>query len=277
MLDSFILRDVLRGLQREAAGEHARAAGTRSARRASAGRGSTPASRAASGAGAARTRAPAVSTLKRSSSRARKPSTPSSGTRAAASSMASGMPSSRWQISTIAGAFPGVSANRGSTPCARATNSSTAPPHARRARRRHRERADAIDVLVGDLQRLLARDEHAHPGAAAARRFDECGDVVGQVLAVVEHQQQALRGEHGGHRVDRRAIGGKLRPEYAGHGRRYECTIARAARAPPTRRRREGRPRARRRPRPRPPAPAASCRCRRRPRSSRRRDAQATP
>ena len=51
---------------------------------------------------------------------------PSDGTRAAASSMASGMPSRRRQIAAMAAAIERSGANPGSAACARVTNSLTA-------------------------------------------------------------------------------------------------------------------------------------------------------
>ena len=53
-------------------------------------------------------------------------STDKARTRAAASSMASGMPSSRWQIDATAAAFLSVSWNAGDTACARSMNRRTA-------------------------------------------------------------------------------------------------------------------------------------------------------
>ena len=73
-----------------------------------------------------RSRAPPVSSGKRRSIRARSAAGGRSGIRAAASSIASGRPSSRWQISMIAAAFASVSAKPGCTICARSMKSATA-------------------------------------------------------------------------------------------------------------------------------------------------------
>ena len=58
-----------------------------------------------------------------------------------------------------------------------------------------------------------------------AHRFDERRDGVGQVLAVVEHQQQALRREHGRDRLDRRAVGAQLRAQHARHGGGHQRAV----------------------------------------------------
>ncbi len=55
-------------------------------------------------------------------------------TRAAASSIASGMPSSRWQICRAAGAFCSVSSNEGLAAFARSMNSCTASNDVRSSR-----------------------------------------------------------------------------------------------------------------------------------------------
>ena len=121
------------------------------------------------------TRAPPVSRLKRSCRRARSPSTPSSGTRAAASSMASGMPSRRRQISITAGRLAALSAKRGSTALrARREELDRAGVHAPRSAvggGGNRKRAEAIHVLVGGLERFLARDAAR---SRAARRRSPC-------------------------------------------------------------------------------------------------------
>ncbi len=155
---------------------------------------------------------------------------PSSGRRAAASSIASGMPSSRRQISATACVFSGVSAKRGSTDSARATNSSIAPvggasasPHG--VGGGHGERAEAVHVLVRSLQRLLAGDQHAQPRRGCAQRVDERRDVVGEMLAVVERQQHPLWREHGGDGVGRRSIRAEHRVQNARHRRRHQRAI----------------------------------------------------
>ena len=98
--------------------------------------------------------------------------------RAAASSMASGMPSRRWQIWAIAGAFASPTANDGRARCARSTNSATASycdsAGDRRAGRRRRaaQRRHPPGDLAGHAERLTARRQHRHrrTGGAAVRR-----------------------------------------------------------------------------------------------------------
>ena len=104
---------------------------------------------------------------KRSSSRARSPSTPSSRTRAAASSIASGMPSSRRQISAIARETrPAVNCRRGSAARARATNSSTAAAGASDVPS-DRQAAEPINLLLGRVQGFLAGHQDAQRGRVA--------------------------------------------------------------------------------------------------------------
>ena len=116
--------------------------------------------------------------------------------RAAASSIASGMPSRRRQILDHRGRFAarqremridGLRARHEQLDRARVR------PQSGVAAVRHRERAQPVHVLVGGLERFLARHQHAH--AAARRRVsvvDERRHRVGQMLAVVEHQQQRV-------------------------------------------------------------------------------------
>ena len=177
-------------------------------------------------------RAPPVSRLKRSCRRARNPSTPSSGSRAAASSIASGMPSRRRQISITAGRLAAVSANRGSAACARAWNSSTAPDCravSAFAPAGNRERAQPIHVLVGGPERFLARDEDAHPRRAGRDGVDQRRHRVRQMLAIVEHQQRTLRGELGSQDRGGGTVAGDPHPHRLRHRRRHECTIGEGA------------------------------------------------
>lgn len=60
---------------------------------------------------------------------------------------------------------------------------------------RQGERAEAKDVLVLGLEGPLARDQHAQARGGRARRV---GHFVGHVLAVVEHDEQPQRRQHGG-------------------------------------------------------------------------------
>ena len=140
-------------------------------------------------------RVPPVSTLNIWLSRACRPCTPSSGTRAAASSMASGMPSNRRHMSTTTSTLSSASRNRESTACARSTNSATAPNSGglfELRARRYRQRSEPIDLLVATLQRFLRGHEQPYVRCTRAQQVDQRGDVIRKVLAVVEHQQQAL-------------------------------------------------------------------------------------
>ncbi len=73
--------------------------------------------------------------------------------------------------------------------------------------RRHRQRREAVHLLVDELERLLARHQHAHVGREAPQCLDQRHHAVEQVLAVVEHEQELLRAQHRGHGVLRRALG----------------------------------------------------------------------
>ena len=104
-------------------------------------------------------------------------------TRAAASSSASGSCSSRAQSS----ATPSVEANDGSAACARERKSST-PSSGRSSVTR-------IGLLAGQAQQLAARHEQR---AGCGQAVSSAGDVVGgvgQVLEVVEHEQERAVGD----------------------------------------------------------------------------------
>ena len=99
--------------------------------------------------------------------------------RAAASSRASGMPSSRRQISTTLAAFESSSRNEGSVVVARSTNRLTASVAAIASRstwsevvgqgeRRHR-----VGRLAGDAERFAARREHVQRPAAREEVLDQ--------------------------------------------------------------------------------------------------------
>ncbi len=117
--------------------------------------------------------------------------------RAAASSIASGRPSSPMQISATAGALAAVSANSGSTAWARATNSATAALAASASGAtaalsvRQLQRRDRHLVLAADPQRVAARHEHLQPAGRRQQRGHRSGGV-GDLLEVVEHEQQVL-------------------------------------------------------------------------------------
>ena len=118
--------------------------------------------------------------------------------RAAASSSASGIPSSSRQISATNGAFLSVSSEDRSTARARArktatesfcSSSSNRIPSSRNLERRYRE-----DVLALKLERRPARHEDAEPGCAGKQLGNRRSGVL-NVLEVVEHQKQVAAGE----------------------------------------------------------------------------------
>ena len=106
-------------------------------------------------------------------------------TRAAASSIASGMPSSRRQISRerqrVGCRF---SENDGIVACARSTNSCTA---SRAGERRNEPRR-----LARDAERLATRRERCGAADSCAAALDERRAAVDDVLAVVEHDERVL-------------------------------------------------------------------------------------
>ena len=82
----------------------------------------------------------------------------------------------------------------------------------------HGERAEPIDVFIRRTERLLTRDEHAQARRRRAERLDQRDHRCRQVFAVIEDQQQALRREDVGERLDRRTVGAQLRIEHARDG-----------------------------------------------------------
>ena len=195
--------DGLRRLEREAPPEHARASGRAPARPARAGRSSTRSSRAASAAWPAHRASATSSSGSRRSSRASSSSGSRSATRAAASSIASGSPSSRRQISPTAavGRKPGAIAR------ARSTNSDRGIVV--------RQRLDRVPLLRVDVQRLAARDEHLRVRRPGEERRDRRRGL-DDLLEVVEQDEQPL--------VRRRARSGRRR-------HRREAPIARSTSA----------------------------------------------
>ena len=136
----------------------------------------------------------------RSPSASSTPSTPRVAHRAAASSMASGIPSSRAQISAIA--------SRSSVP-------SNAPPGLG-ARDEQRDRpvvvsvdlewAHGNDALAGHAEHLAARRQHDRVGTRLEQPPRHRGGRVEHVLAIVEHQQRRLRRERFVHRLLEREV-----------------------------------------------------------------------
>ena len=130
--------------------------------------------------------------------------------RAAASSSASGRPSSRRQISAIAAALAEVTLKSGWMRRTPATSIAAAGIAASRAgsagvadvgqgQRVHR------DLPLGtEEQPLPARHEQPEPGTRAQRR-DQVGSRGQHVLAVVDHEQQLLAGQRTAHAAGQRA------------------------------------------------------------------------
>ena len=117
--------------------------------------------------------------------------------RAAASSIASGMPSSRAQSSPTCGS----------------STSNAPPPTARRALDEERagrgpgggiERADDVDVLARQAERFAAGGDDAHSRTSRQHLVDDLGRRVEDVLAVVEHDETLTVRQCCGQLVERR-------------------------------------------------------------------------
>ena len=149
-----------------------------------------------------RSRGPVVSTLVRSSSRASSARGGSSLTRAAASSMASGRPSSRRQISATA---PGVllgQAEPGASACARAAKSRPRVRPAAASRGPRAEGPGAQDrefVFAAEPEHAAAGHQHHQAGGGGEQLGHERG-CVGDLLEVIQDQQHAP-GAQIGHQV----------------------------------------------------------------------------
>ena len=89
----------------------------------------------------------------------------------------------------------------------------------------HRQRAQAMDMFAGGLQRLLAGDQQAQVRCGGGQRLDEFGHGSGQVLAVVEQQQRALRREQRNHGLQRRTIAAELHTQRPCHRRGQQRAV----------------------------------------------------
>ena len=147
-------------------------------------------------------RLPPVSSRKRSDNRSATSLIDIARSRAAASSIASGKPSSRRTISTTAPMVRSSMTTSGRAAAARSANSRTAGnssanstplPVGRLAERRHGEHD-----LADDAERFAAGREHAHVRAQPEQVFGQARTRVDHVLAVVEHDHRGLVGEHVG-------------------------------------------------------------------------------
>ena len=142
---------------------------------------------------------PGLSSANRSSRRSSSCATPSASTRAAASSIASGIPSSRVTSAATTGPVWPSSANRASTRRARSANNATASARPASAGSSGPGRASGPSryrASPATAQRLPAGRQHPHiitrgqqPGAQLRGRADH-------MLAVIQHQQQLLAGQH---------------------------------------------------------------------------------
>ena len=184
----------------------------------------------------------------------------SSRVRAAASSIASGRPSSRRQISATAAALPSVRAKPGRTARARSTNSATAGDAASSASGTPAGSAGSGSGGTGysrsarspSTVRLVARI--TTPRTAGQQRVDVAGRV-DHLLQVVEDQQPPVVAEVLDQGLQRRARPGQLDPHRPGDARQHQLGLGdrgqRDERDPAPKRSPAARP---------PPPPAGSCR-----------------
>ena len=151
-------------------------------------------------------RAPPVSSRKRSSSRAAIPSTGSTPTRAAASSMARGKPSSRAQICATAARVRRGQRQSGAPrpgPLQEQLHRFVRGQLLQRRRVRWVGRGEGghqIGALAGHPQAFAAGRQHAQVGAGRQQCRDQGGAGAEQVLAVVQHQEQIARAQERGQR-----------------------------------------------------------------------------
>ena len=205
---------------------------------------------------------PPVSIVSRRSSRwsirSASSSSGSARSRTAASSMASGMPSSRRHSRITSARFASLTVNPGSTAAARRANSSMASvvPWRGGVVTGQAEPGEDVAALAGHVQRLPAGGEHRDLARLGDDGLGEQRAGVDDVLAGVEDQQHALVAQVREHRVELRAA--RLLGQAELSWRR--CAAAARARAART----AGRRTRRRGTRPRPArsraAPPASCR-----------------
>ena len=141
--------------------------------------------------------------------------------RAAASSMASGTPSSLRQMSATSKASSSPNLKAPELASARSTNSCTAGnPSACGGReprrcRRARQRRQAVHVLAFHPQRLAARRQDLHTGRVVQHLDRQSGAASIDVLAVVEHEQHPPAAQGRDRIVDRiarAASPGRARP-----------------------------------------------------------------
>ena len=151
-------------------------------------------------------RLPPVSRSSRSASPASRPATPSTGSRAAASSIARAMPSRPRQMSLM----------RGRSSCAAGHPAAAARPTNSTFAVLAGQAGHWIDPLVRDQQPGAAGREHPEPRRLRQQLLEQHDDAVDDVLAVVEHQQHVAAGQPGHQRLFRRATALLAEPERLG-------------------------------------------------------------
>ena len=167
-------------------------------------------------------RAPPTSTAKMSSSRSASWAGERIRIRAAASSIASGRPSSRRQMVSTAAAFSSVSRNDGRTSCARCSNSLTAsdPASSEGGRRGialgQRQRRNRPAELTLHAEGLAAGGQQDQRRARRQQIFRQAGRGLREVLAVIQHQQRRMVGNVLGYGLDRVLPGGIGHAELGG-------------------------------------------------------------
>ena len=128
-------------------------------------------------------------------------------TRAAASSMARGIPSRRWQMAATAGALSLVMAKFGRAARARSLNRRTASEASRDPMSTgpcssgHGEAGHTPDDLAGYPQRLSGGGQHGQAPATAHQRLRQRRGGGEHVLAVVQHDKGGAVGEPSGERL----------------------------------------------------------------------------
>ena len=220
-----------RRIEGESGGEYRQAAQQPPSPVRAAAHSSSRASRAVSDAAAAPFGGRRSATPKRSSRRAATCWSPSAAARAAANSMASGMPSRRRQIAAIAGRFSpcGEKSERnrlcpGDEQLHRAVPEDIcpAPPDARGGTS---ERRNAIDVLALDPQDLAAGCQNRRARTQARERFRQLRRRVDDVFAIVENKEEFSSTDRASDGLGGNLVAAQLQPEDAGDRGRHQTGI----------------------------------------------------
>ena len=93
------------------------------------------------------------------------------------------------------------------------------------ALRRHGERRHPVKALTLCSQRLAARRQHARRRVGAEQCLGHARRGADEMLAIVEHQQELLRGERIRDAFGRYNVTGEVETELRGDGRRHEVGI----------------------------------------------------